>query len=190
MSVFDSLRALWSNVGAPEASNLKKQQVALRRAWGLEEDDPVFADDSRELRVIAPESSSDITRLDHKIWQSKLFRIAEEGREHAATDPSEEILNLMNDRVSLGISDESAESTARSVLESAVRQVVADRHISLAELAWLHSLRNALGLTEVAAEEIVRHVVTEAETIFDTRIEGFNPVFGCDRQNAPALASD
>lgn len=190
MSVFDSLRALWGAGEAPEASHLKKQQVALRRAWGLAEDDPVFPDDSREMRVIAPETSSDVTRLDHKIWQSKMFRIAEEGREHASTDPSEEIRELMTDRLSLGISDESAELTARSVLETAVRQIVSDRHISLAELAWLHSLRNALGLTEEAAEEIVCRVVTEAETIFESRIAGFSPVFCRESRDESVLAAD
>ncbi len=190
MGVFDSLRALLGSDDTPEVSHLKKQQEALRRAWGLADDDPVFPDDSREMRVIAPETSSDVTRLDHKIWQSKMFRIAEEGREHATTDPSDEIRDLMSDRISLGISEESAESTARSVLEAAVRQVVADRHISLAELAWLHSLRNALGLSEASAEEIVRRVVTEAESIFESRIEGFSPVFSRDFREDSVLAAD
>lgn len=190
MGVFDSLRAFWNPADAPEASQLKKQQEALRRAWGFEEDDPVYADDSRELRAIAPESASDVTRLDHKIWQSKMFRIAEEAREHASTDPSEEIRELMIDRISLGISDESAQATARTVLETAVRLVVADRHISLAELAYLHSLRNALGLTETVAEEIVCRVVTEAESIFDARIEGFSPVNCRDQRTETAFAAN
>lgn len=190
MNVFDSLKALWGSGETPEVAHLKKQQEALRRAWGLAEDDPVFPDDSREMRVIAPESSSDVTRLDHKIWQSKMFRIAEEGREHASTDPTEEIRELMTDRLSLGISDESAESTARSVLEKAVRQIVSDRHISLAELAWLHSLRSSLGLTEEVAESIVRRVVTEAETIFESRIAGYSPVFRSECPEESVLAAD
>lgn len=189
MNVFDSLRTLWSSADEPEASHLKKQQKALRRAWGFEDDDPVFADDSRELRAIAPESSSDVTRLDHKIWQSKMFRIAEEAREHALTDPSEEIRELMIDRISLGISDESAEATACTVLETAVRQVVADRHISLAEVAYLDSLRKALALSEETVSEIVRDVVTEAEAVFGAKIEGFVPFFACEHDSGEEIAA-
>lgn len=185
MSVFEALRFLWKSNEAAEAERLNKQRAALRRAWGLDEDDPVFAEDSI---AFAPESTGDVSLLDRRMWHSRLFRIAEKGRAQAALDFSRDVRDLMQESLTLGISNEDARATAGRVFETAVRQAVADQHISLSEFAWLHALSNALNLSEETAEQIVRQVVDEAERFFDTQIQGFSPVNGRETQSAVTFA--
>lgn len=173
MGFLSALKNLLSpDVTTPEMDT-EKEREALRRAWGLDPDDPVLAPERADQKAseqaeLDPSGSS----YDRHLWQNKMVRFATEAKEIAKIDFAGHVAELMAEHRNLGISDELANATAYSAFETAVRNVVADRKISLAEHAYLDALREALGLPNETATEIVKGVVADAESVFQAKIEG------------------
>ena len=103
MGFLSALKNLLSpDVTTPEIVT-EKEREALRRAWGLDPDDPVLAPERADQKASAqaeldPSGSS----YDRHLWQNKMVRFATEAKEIAKIDFAGHVAELMAEHRNLG----------------------------------------------------------------------------------------
>ena len=171
MGFLTALKNLLSHETATAADDVEKEREALRQAWGLDADDPVLAPVVAEA---SPEAATDGTASAYDLhrWQNKVVHLATEAREIAKPDFATHLAAIMAEYHNLNIAPEAAFETAKTAFTSALRHVVADRQVTVAEHQYLDSLKEALGLPNDVAAGLLATVVAEAEAVFKTGITG------------------
>lgn len=173
MGFLTALKNLLSYENAVTGEDLEKQREALRRAWGLDADDPVLAAPV-EQRQAESQATPDGTAsaYDMHRWQNKVVHLATEAREIAKPAFATHLTAIMAEYRNLNIPPEAAFETAKTAFTSALRHVVADRQVTVAEHHYLDSLKEALGLPNDVAAGLLATVVAEAEAVFKARVTG------------------
>lgn len=167
MLFIQSLRRLF---GGEQTEDLAAQRIrereALRKAWNLDADDPVMVDESRTPEPDDPTGHS----FDEHLWRGRLTHLCSEI--HAKTDLANQIKILLGEAKNLNIAPQAIFESAQAAFESAIRQVVADRQVTDDEHRQLDDLRDALGLPDVLAADILEKIADEARTVFKSQING------------------
>lgn len=166
MAFLNALKKLLAPQSSKHEVDLEAEREALRKAWNLDADDPVLS------QGVKHETDPTGVGYDEHLWHNKLIGLcsdsSETGRENLAATISE----LMGESRNLGLAPQKVYSTAQVAFEILVRQVVADRRVTFAEHAALDSVRDSLCLPNDVAANILEKVVQEAESVFQSKIEG------------------
>lgn len=168
MSLFASILSLLKSRDTNGEEITEQEREALRQAWGLDPSDPVL--DSAEMHREPTDPTG--TSYDQQIWRKKIVRIVSDPAEISRERFFEHVSEIWKESHALGFSPEVIFETAQEAFRSAVRHVVADREITTAEHIYLEEIKEVFGLPNDMAEKITREIVTEAETIFESKIRG------------------
>ncbi|MFM7130711.1 MAG: hypothetical protein ACKO0V_15280 [bacterium] len=148
------------------AARREREREALRKAWHLDADDPVMVDENRYHEPTDPAGQG----YDEHLWRGKLVNLCSEI--NAKNDLAGQAKILMGEAHNLAIGPKVIFESAQAAFQSAIRQVVADRHVTDEEHRRLDALRDALGLPDDLAAEILETIAAEASAIFKSQIEG------------------
>lgn len=167
MLFIQTLKRLFGGEASGETAALRdREREALRKAWNLDADDPVMVEECRRQEPDDPTGQG----YDEHLWRGRLANLCSEI--HDRTDLAEQVKILMGEAHNLAIAPQAIFETAQAAFESAIRQVVADRQVTDDEHRQLDDLRDALGLPDVLAADILEKVADEARTVFKSQIEG------------------
>jgi hypothetical protein len=173
MGFLTALKNLLSHEPTTPQDDVEKEREALRQAWGLDADDPVLAPPQPETSQEEPSPiDGTASAYDLHRWQNKVVHLATEAREIAKPDFAAHLAAIMAEYHNLNIPPEAAFETAKTAFTSALRHVVADRQVTVAEHQYLETLKEALGLPNDIAAGLLASVVAEAEAVFKARVTG------------------
>lgn len=168
MSLFASILSLLKSRETNGEEISEQEREALRQAWGLDPSDPVL--DAAETRKEATDPTG--TTYDQQMWRKKIVRMVSDPAEISRERFFEHVSEIWKESHALGLSSEVIFDTAREAFRNAVRHVVADKEITKAEQIYLEEVKEVLGLPNEMASKITQEIVTEAETIFTSKIKG------------------
>lgn len=166
MAFLSALKKFLNPQPSDHEVDLEAEREALRKAWNLDADDPVLNEG------IKHETDPTGVGYDEHLWHNKLIGLCSESAETGRENLASAISELMGESRNLGLAPQKVYSTAQVAFEILVRQVVADRRVTLAEHAALDSVRDSLCLPNDVAANILEKVVQEAESVFQSKIEG------------------
>lgn len=167
MAFLSSLKKWLAPTTADSDADLDKEREALRKAWNLDSDDPVLAEPAVH-QEIDPTGNS----YDEHLWHNKLIHLCNHSADVGTESLGQAVHALLNESRNLGLEPQKVFDTAKEGFEILVRQVVADRQVTLAEHAMLEEVRDALCLPNEVAADLLEKVVKEAENVFHVKIEG------------------
>ena len=167
MLFIQTLKRLLGTASEQDVEDLERERAALRKAWNLDEDDPFLVQPAEPHETNDPAGQS----FDEHLWRGRLVNLCSEINK-IGDDLPEQVQTLLGESRNLSIPAKVVFESAQAAFDSAIRQVVADRKVTDDEHQRLDDLRDALGLPDPMAAEMLEKIAAEAESVFKSRIQG------------------